>query len=233
LRFPFSLFIGLVSLSSMYAQKKADTAYILTPAQVTELFPDTVRKSLHIDFPIYRVYQYTDKAGQYYCILTENLNERSTGNDSLFSQIRAINVRSVKGAYTIVWEMNDHIIKADLDENSIWFWTKYLDFKDIDGDGLADPVVVYGTSVESGPYDGRVKMIIYYRGKKIAIRHQNGDLDYLREIQIERAFYRLPRSLQTAIVQKMELIMKNGNALFPYGWQAAMKNGKTTINERK
>jgi hypothetical protein len=232
LRKLFSLFAALVCISNMFGQKKADTVHILKSDQVTKIFPVSIRKSLHIDFPIFRVYQYTDKAGSYYCILTENLSEASTEKDTLFTQIRAINVRAANGRFTIVWEMNDHIIRADLEENSIWFWTKYTDFKDYDGDGLSDPVIVYGTSANS-LYDGRVKFIIYYRRKKIAIRHQNGDLDPIRETRVDKAFYGLPQSLQTAIVQKMEIMMENDHALFPYGWQAAMKKGKTTINERK
>jgi hypothetical protein len=227
-----SLFIGLVFLSNTYAQKKTDTAYALTPNQVSELFPDSILKSFNINFPIFRVYKYNDHSGKYFCIMTEERNEMTLEKDSFYNKIKAVNVRAVNDSYVKVWEINDNIDR-DQEENSIWFWTKYVDFRDYDGDGLKEPVVIYGTSVSSGPYGERIKIMIYYKGQKIAIRHQNNDRDIVRETKVDKAFYDLPMPLQAAIKQKMELMMKNGHALFPYGWQTAMKNRRTTINERK
>jgi hypothetical protein len=152
--------------------------------------------------------------------------------DTFNNKIKAINVKVSKGSYVKLWEINDNIIKNDNDERSIWFWTKYIDFKDYDGDGLADPIVIYGTYAANGYDDGRIKFIIYNKGQKIAVRHQNGVLDFERETQVDMAFYGLSQSLQTSIKQKMELMMKNSQAIFPAGWQSAMKNKKTTFNER-
>ena len=98
---------------------------------------------------------------------------------------------------------------------------------------MADLIIVYGTTALNGYDDGRIKIIIYYKGQKIAIRHQNGMLDFERETIIDKAFYSLPTGLQSAVKQKMELMQKNNQAIFPAGWQLAMKNKKTTINERK
>ena len=97
---------------------------------------------------------------------------------------------------------------------------------------MADPIIVYGTTAVNGYGDGRIKIIIYYKGQKVAIRHQNGTLDFERETSVDKAFYALPVLLQTAVKQKMELMIKNKQAIFPAGWQLAMKNKKTTINER-
>jgi len=228
-----NLFIFLVFFSNAYSQKNADSAYVLTPNQVNELFPDSILKSLNIDFPIFRVYEYTDETGKYFCIMTEAGYDVSPEKDSLYNKIKAVNVKAVNDTCIKVWEINDNIIKEETDENSIWFWTKYVDFKDYDGDGLRVPVVIYGTSAANGFYDGRVIILIFYKGQKIAIRHQNSDLDFNRETTVDAAFYDLPGSLQNAIEQKMILMMKNGHALFPRGWIAAMKYKQTTINERK
>jgi hypothetical protein len=119
------------------------------------------------------------------------------------------------------------------DESSIQFWTKYIDFNDYNSDGLVDPIIIYGTSAANGYDDGRIKFIIYYQGQKIAIRHQNGILDYERETQVDKAFYKLPLPLQTSIKQKMESMMKNSHAIFPAGWQAAMRNKKIRFSERR
>ena len=85
----------------------------------------------------------------------------------------------------------------------------------------------------NGTADGRIKFVVNYKGQKITIRHQNGVLDFERETQVDKAFYGLPTALQMAVKQKMELMVKNGQAIFPAGWQAAMKAGKTSIHERK
>jgi hypothetical protein len=77
----------------------------------------------------------------------------------------------------------------------------------------------------------RLKVHHYYKGQKIAIRHQNGVLDFERETQVDKGFYNLPLSLQASIKHKMELMTENDQAIFLAGWQLAMKNKKTTFNE--
>ena len=233
MRYIFGLLIALNCLTTAFGQKTNVKSEILTSKQVSELFPDTIRKKLDITFPIFRVYKNADKSGLYYCLLTESRDEVTADKDTFNHKIKAINVKFDIGSFTKVWEINDNIIKNGNDEISIWFWSKYIDFKDYDGDGVADPVIIYGTSGPNGYDDGRIKFIIYYKGKKIAIRHQNGVLDYERETQVDKAFYELPLSFQADIKQKMELMMKNNQAIFPAGWQTAMKNKKVTFNERR
>ncbi|GGE96611.1 hypothetical protein GCM10011383_04220 [Hymenobacter cavernae] len=195
--------------------------------------PEVVRKTLNITFPIFRVYKYVDNDGHHYCILTESKDEIATDKDTLNHKIRAVSLKADNSSFVKNWEINDNIIKNENDETSIWFWTKYTDFKDYDGDGLVDPIIVYGTSALNGYDDGRIKILIYHKGRKVAIRHQNGVLDLARETQVDKAFYDLPISLQTSVKQKMELMRKNGQAIFPAGWQVAMKNKKTSFNERQ
>ena len=220
-------------MATAFGQKTTVSFEILTTKQATELFPDSIRKGLNISFPIFRVYKYADKTGKYYCILTESRNEITADKDTLNHQIKATNVKADKGSFSKLWEINDNIIKNDNDENCIWFWSKYIDFKDYDGDGFADPIIIYGTSGANGYDDGRIKFLILYKGQKVAIRHQNGVLDFERETKVDKAFYDLPQTLQAAIKQKMELMMKNNQTIFPAGWQTAMKKKKTMFSERR
>jgi len=233
LRHILFLFFAFIYLTTAFAQKTTFNSEILTAKQITELLPDSILKSLNISFPIFRVYRYADKTGKYYCVLTESRNEITVEKDTVNHKIKAINVKADKGSFIKLWEINDNVIKNDNDESNIWFWTKYMDFKDYDGDGLADPIIIYGTSGANGYDDGRIKFIFFNKGQKVAIRHQNGVLDYDRETQVEKAFYDLPQSLQAAIKQKMEQMMTNNQAIFPAGWQTAMKNKKTLFNERR
>ena len=227
------LLIILTFSANAFAQKTIVASDTLTSTQITELFPGTVRKSFNINFPIHRVYKYSDKSGNYYCVLMESRDVITAENDTFNYKIKAINLRDNKGTFVKIWEVSDNIVKNENDEHSIWFWTKYTDFKDVDDDSLADLIIVYGTSGINGYSGGRIKFFIYHKGRKIAIRHQNGDLDFQRETQVDKGFYDLPQPIQTAIKQKMELMTKNEHAIFPAGWQTHMKNKKTFFSERK
>jgi hypothetical protein len=222
----------LVILINATAQQSPITNEILSSRQISVLLTDSIKVEMKINFPIYRVYQYTDKSGLYYCVLTES-RDVMNGEDTLNYKIKAVNCMLVDGKLNKSWELNDNIIKSDKEENSIWFWTKYTEFKDYDKDGLVEPVIIYGTAAMDGTNDGRIKILIYYKGQKVAIRHQNGILDFERETHVDQAFYTLPETIQAAVRQKMELMKKNDVAIFPHGWQTAMKNKKLVFNERK
>ena len=231
------LIICFPFLTQAFPQRTKVISEILSSTKVTEIFTDTLRKKLNLTFPIRRVYKISDKSGQYYCVLTESIDSISTlptlDKDTLHFKIKAANFRIDKDNLTKVWELNDKIESSSNEENSIWFWTKYIDFKDYDNDGLVDPIVIYGTSGLNDLDDGRIKLIIFFKGHKIAIRHQNGVLDQYRGTQVDKAFYSLPQTLQSDIKQKMEMMTEDGNAIFPRGWQTAMKNQKTVFNERQ
>jgi hypothetical protein len=230
-RLIFTLLTAIACWINSFAQKPPLLPEILTGKQVAQLFTDSLRKTLKLNFPIFKVYKYSDKAGLYYCILTESQDEITADKDTLNYHIKALNVKSENGVFHKVWEINDNLLQTKSDETSIYFATKYTEFKDYDGDGLADPVIIYNTSAANGLDDGRIKIIIYYKGQKVAIRHQNGTLDHERETQVDKSFYELPDPLQKAIKQKMEQMARNNHAIFPAGWQTAMKKKKTLFNQ--
>ena len=151
--------------------------------------------------------------------MDRNIHRDSIRNvkDTFNSAIRAIDLKFEKGNFQKIWEINDHV-KSDGDENSIWFWTSYFDFKDFDNDKLIAPIIVYGTNGMNGFDDGRIKFIIYYKGKKIAIRQQNGVLDDERKTEIDNSFYSLPQKLKDNIKAKMALMEKQGKAIFTATW---------------
>jgi|SRR5215469_3948642 len=182
------------------------------------MFTDTVKKDLKINLPIFRVYKYADKSGEFVCVLTESDDSISNDKDTFSHSIKAVNLRIDNGKLNKVWELNDNIVKNWHEENSIWFWTSYFDFKDFDNDGLIEPIIVYGTSAMNGYDDGRIKFIIYYKGKKIAIRHQNGILDDERETKIDDTFFSLPPKLKDNIKSKMALMEKQNKAIFTQTW---------------
>lgn len=224
----------LFSTAVAFGQTKVLSSEILSQQETRKVFTDQVNKQLGINYPIRRVYRCTDRSGQFFIVLTESNDLKTGRKDTLHHHIKAHNFYMEKSGLLKNWEIVDAITKqpgSNEMENSIWFWTKYTDFKDIDNDGLIDPVIIYGTSGMNHTDDGRIKILIYYKGKKFAIRHQNGTLDFERNTRVDKAFYTLPVKIQEHVKLIMKKMMDDGNAIFPYGWQKAMKAHKVFFDE--
>jgi len=194
---------------------RAQTSTILLPKnQVQAIFTPAVKQQFEINYPIERVYNYTDKSGTYYCALTENVDSVSKTNDTLNHEIKAFMFKVSGDSLKKVWDIYDYTAKSDANESRIWFWTHYIDFTDYDGDGIIDPIIVYGTQGDNGYDDGRIKFIVYYHGKKYVLRHQNGVLDGQRQTQPGEGFNTLPSTIKKAIQTKMNEMTKKGQAIF-------------------
>jgi hypothetical protein len=223
------------NLTNAQVNNKKGKENLLPKAEAVKVFTPDVKTKLGITLPVVRTYSYTDKNGKYYMVLTEKFDGLKDG-DTVHKTIKAFNFESTAAGPEKQWEINDAANKATADydgERSIWFWTRYCMFQDIDKDGLADPIIVYGTS-GSGGYDegrGRVKILIYYRGNKIVLRHQDGVLDDERNTQLDAAFYKLPKVIQNEVVKIMHDIEVTTNTIFPNGWEANMKKQKLEISE--
>ena len=204
----------------------------LSKSEVDKVITSDVKKEFGLEFPVFRVYNYTDKAGKFYIVLTEK-NDGTKDTDTLHTKIKAACLKSNAGKLEKNWEINDFVAKiTDSEyEESIWFWTKYSSFIDIDKDGIVEPVIIYGTNGYNGYDDGRIKILIFYKGEKIAIRHQNGVLDEGRNTEVDAKFYKLPESIQNHVKKTMKTIMEHGKGIFPYGWEKNMKNHKTKFDE--
>lgn len=226
-----TLIFFLISLFS-FGQQPILESKVLTDSIIQTVFTDATKKELGIRFPIFKAYEYTDKLGKHYLILTENGNEKEvkeTKNDT----IKAFNILSESNKLTIQWTINDFKLNRNeiSEETSIWFWSKYIELNDIDGDGIIDPIIIYGTSGSNGTGDGRIKILTYYKNTKYAIRHQNGELDFQRNTKVDKAFYELPAKIQARVQEVMAKIYEDNNAIFPAGWQGAMKNKKLAFDE--
>lgn len=205
---------------------------ILSAGQTQAVFTDPVKRALKISYPIFRVYQYADRSGQYYCVLTESRDSVTEKADTVNHFIRAVTCKIEPAGLTKIWEMNDRAISLPNEEDNIWFWTKYIEFKDYDNDGMIEPLIIYGSTAMNGYDDGRIRFLVYYKGQKVAIRHKNGVLDFEREMTVDKTFYLLPENLQASVRRKMNEMEKAAQAIFPNGWEAGMKKRKTVINER-
>jgi hypothetical protein len=221
-------FIPLLSFAQITDNKR-----LLPYNTIQEIFNDSVKNQHGIKYPIFRVYQFDDKSGQNLIVLTESFDGVTPNKDSLHHNIKAFGFVKNPTGLVKKWEINDFKLKQEHTiESSIWFWTKYCLFQDIDKDGLIDPIIVYGTSGSNGFDDGRIKIFVLFKNQKIGIRHQNGTFDFERNTQVDKVFYALPASIQTSVKAIIEKIIEDDKAIFPYGWKDAMKQKKTYFDER-
>lgn len=228
-----ALYFCLICSANLSAQNvRSEPMY---KAGIEQVFTDSVCHKLGIIYPIHKAYECFDKTGRFYIILTQSVDTVTPENDTLCYNIRGhcFGV-SPSGLYK-KWEIQD-FAKRDKkrepsEEYSIWFWTKYIRVEDADSDGLIDPIIVYGTSGNNGTGDGRIKILVYYKGIKYAIRHQNGTLDYERTTSVDRYFYTLPESIQHSVKDMIKEMEVNRHSNFPYGWQNAMQKHSLHFDE--
>jgi hypothetical protein len=199
----------LFSFLSLQAQPDSSGATLLTDKQVQTLFPHETLKEIGVTFPIRKVYAFQDKLGKQYLIISEN----NTNPDKATS-IKAFNVLlKEETPPQVLWTITDAI---DDTEQAMWFYTRYISLTDLNNDGYIDPIVLYGSESQYGePYEeNRLKFILYYLGKKTAIRHQNSSLDDGRHTQIDRSYYKLPLALKKKIRSIVATLEEREHALF-------------------
>ena len=206
---------------------------ILSADQVKQIFTPELLKKSGISFPIRRVYHFTDRSGQYYYVLTES-TEINAANDTTNQTLQATAFKIANNIPVRQWSFIDTTSCTKIIEGrepSIWFWTKYCKFMDMDGDAQIDPILIYGTEGSNATNDGRIIFVICYKGTRIHIYHQNGTLDFQRNTHVDQTFYNLPTSMQEQIKDIMTTMVNDGNAIFPYGWQKAMAAKKLYFDE--
>jgi len=202
----------------------------LRSSEIDQLFPFSVKKNLGIEHTIHRVDKFHDSDGEHYVVMTENME----GCEACHDKIKAYCFLKEGNAYELEWKMQDFILPKGNDvseEYSISFWDDYLLFEDLNNDGLIEPILVYGTLGINDTDDGRIKILIYYKGKKRAIRHQNSTLDGERHTQVDAKFYELPSNIQRQVQSIMKDIEADGYAIFPFDWENAMNREKLTFDE--
>ncbi|PUZ26312.1 hypothetical protein DCC81_19005 [Chitinophaga parva] len=203
----------------------------LSKGEVNTLFPETVKARLGIKFPVFKAFAFQDRHGSNYVLLTESQDSivhDGPNADTLHRAIKAVCVVANGDGYTKNWEINDFIDKT-AGEISIWFWSKSCAFTDLDGDGLADVFIAYSTKGEEDGNGGRLKLILVYKGQKIAIRHQDSDLDEGRQTRVDATFYALPATVQQQGIAILKRIVQNEEAYLGSGWEEGMKKHKSVL----
>lgn len=200
----------------------------LSRKERTTLFTRRRKKELDINYKILDAYKYEDTEGEHYLAVSKQILSITKKKDTLYDKIKLIDLR-----YKDKQFKKRFITKDDIDEEwetSIWLWTAYSEIADLDGDGLTDLILVYGTIGQDMYVDGKVNILIYSK-KKTTIKHQNSDLYDGRNTKIKSSFYVLPTKIQNAVKEKMRLMAKNGHARFPANWEKEMEKEAYDIIE--
>lgn len=170
------------------------------------LHRDTL-KTAKVTLPVIAHFCYRDKSGDYVVYLTESGDRRDDG-ETLSSKIGAylfkINAGPTLAARGTV---RDSALEGMA---GVQWWTKLTELNDIDGDGLVDPILVYrfydyddNGKMLNDAFEGRLKVIVFHRDVKAAIRAITGNLDPQRSTTASPPYFKLPPVLQTHLVSKM------------------------------
>jgi len=217
-----------------FGQNTTLLAKKLSKQQVDSIFTDSVISKFNLNLPIKKVYKYDDKLGTSLIVLTEKTTVKSDGilvKDSL----EAFNFRYNNNHLTLFWSFID-FVKTERyiePEDSIGFWTKYLSLEDYDNDGYIEPIIIYGTYGKSYCGESRLKILIYYKGKKRAVRNQNSEYDRFRFTQVDNSFYKLPKEIQDNVKETIKIMNENNHASFPPSWEKEMLNKKLKFDDSK
>jgi len=200
----------------------------LSDQKIAEIFTQQKKRELGIQFSIWKVYHYEDKTGNYYLVLTEDGDEKDAEKHPMNTAIKAFNFKIEGEKWAKTFETNDTKLS---EEESIWFWSRYIYVEDFDNDGIVEPIIFYGTNGYNGYSDGRAKILIYYKGKKVGIRIQNDILDDERNFSVDADFYKLPKKIQDKVFAQMHFMEENDHSLLPNGWQNKVAKKMTFIEE--
>ncbi len=201
----------------------------LSKEEMTSIFTDKRQIQLGISNQVYQAYTYKDESGEYYLLLTDYMKAVTDEKDTLYGNVYGLNLTKRNNQFK-----KRSTIKGEIDdawETSIGFWNQYSQLTDIDNDGLVDPLIVYGTTTQSMYKDGKVRIIVYNKKKRVTIKHQNSEISDGRLTRIHKNFYNFPMQIQNTVIEKMKLMEKNGHAVFAEGWEDAMKNKATRLEK--
>ncbi|WP_299437353.1 M949_RS01915 family surface polysaccharide biosynthesis protein [uncultured Aquimarina sp.] len=212
-----------------HASIPMDTTLVrrLSNKETSSIFTNNRQIQLGISNTLYQAYTYKDDTNEYYLVLTDHQKGINENKDTLYDNVYALNLTNKNYRFK-----KRSSIKGEIDkewETSIGFWNQYSQLSDLDGDGHIDPIIVYGTTTENMYVDGRLRIIAYYKKKRVTIKHQNSEISDGRLTKINKNFYTFPLEIQEAVKEKMRLMIKNGHAVFADDWEKSMKNRATRL----
>jgi hypothetical protein len=147
-----------------------------------------------------RCQHWVDRSGSYQLWLLAS-DDRVVGDHHLSRRLAAqLFRRQPDGTLAPQWAIHDRIADG---EAGAWFSQRLTEFPDLDGNGVLTPVLVLrfvpltdaadpDDPVADHPYAGRLKVILFREGTKVAVRAVTGDLDDERTTTATDSYFALP-----------------------------------------
>lgn len=168
-------------------------------------------KSIADGFTVFKTMCYADASGSYVLYLLVDKSKAARERPLP----RALQVQLFKLTGGALRQQAVARDASAANETGVVFLPELIEVGDIDGDGLIDPVIVYRFYASdddndgSDDFSGRIKLITFYKGDKVAIRAVTGMLDHSRSTTASPNFFTLPKKAQGHLVAKMKRMYEN------------------------
>ena len=224
------LFCFSVSLifeaSSLFSQGHSPHSELLSQNEISDLLNDSVTKAFNLDIPVYRIYKYSDKSGNYFNILSELKGPYTIATDTPNIRVVALNLQMSNGKITKTWNLEKEVLPDYIvGVQNISFLEDYIEFKDLDNDSIIEPIIVYNTLTE-------LSLLIIYKNQIVSIEYQFQGYDF-ETLRVDKSYYELPQIVKSYVEGKLHSLEKSMNIALPDKWQIKMKNHKTLIRASK
>ena len=211
----------------MNTQAQLPGPRLLSPKEATEILSDSLKSEYNLKDPLYKIYAYSDKSGNYLEIFNEQKGLYTLGrNDTAISKTIALNLKMEEGRMSKNWILETEVLPDFVvGVQDIHFLYDLFEFRDMDGDSVVEPIVVDQTLTAT-------TITIIYKGQDISIEHQFKGSDF-NTLIIDKTFYSLPPIITSELRNKLQLLAFSTKNELPKGWQKGMKKQKISIRERK
>ncbi|NDV70407.1 YARHG domain-containing protein [Dysgonomonas sp. 25] len=191
---------------------------------VGKYFAGPLRKSLNlVSYDIRDVYFYSDDTGKHSLILSSIPYDPYDDQGDVFNHIIKVNYCKVEGD-RFMYSENEltDLVMQEAGEIDIRFLTQYTSIDDVNGDGIANPIVVYAVMCDEGYRNGWVKVVVKYGGVLSTVYISNSAEERNPVMSITSGYYALPVEMKGRVKSLLLRIEKDGFLILPDDWEQKM-----------
>ena len=177
-----------------------------------------------------RCHHWVDRSGEYQLWPMASEDRTVDGYHLSKSLAAQLYRKQPDGTLAPQWVLHDRV---DAFEDGAWFSQHLTEFPDLDGQGVLTPILVLrfvpqkdppdpNDPVAAGPFEGRLKLILFHDGTKVAVRAVTGELDDERRTTATDSYFTLPSAWRRHVEGRLRtwmhdqvFVSDDGNAFVP------------------